>query len=318
MKKMKVEKMKITLLGFIFLFVYGNANAQFGGIGRAVQRGAERAVEKKVEKKTEEAVSKALDDAEQKAKTDAEAKKEAAKNAEGTQDAKEKTEAKKIDTTPLFSEISSAPYTPSESEFTFFVMEKGAVQVFANKDAKGKITSKVRNTVMDITGTKNAYAITYQSELLDAKGKPANKDNSGIFNYRVIIKDDVIYFDLKEMLGAIEGINDVDASGTAMKIPNNLKVGQTLEDANAKVRIGVLNCTATLTERECLAIEDITVGAGTFRCHKVSQKINSSALGVKNEGTTLTWYAKGVGAVKTESYDKKGNLQSIQELVSNK
>ena len=73
-----------------------------------------------------------------------------------------------------------------------------------------------------------------------------------------------------------------------------------------------------MTEGKCLAEENITVEAGTFRCYKVSQKTNSSVMGIKTEGITLTWYAKGVGAVKTETYDKKDKLLSTQELILNK
>jgi hypothetical protein len=318
---MKMKKMKIALFVFGFLFIYGNANAQLGGIRRAAERGAERAVEKKAEKETEKAVTKALDkavdDAEQKAATAEEAKKEA-NNMEETQEVKEKKSSKKDNVADEVFNICSTPYSPSESEFTFFAMKKGAEQVFATKDAKGKTTSQARNTITEITGGKNAFAISYQSELLDTKGKPTDKDNPLILNYRVVIKDDVMYLDMKEMLGAIEGLADVEASGTAMKIPSNLKVGQTLDDAEANMRLGFINCAAEMTEGKCLAIEDITVEAGTFRCYKISQKVNTSAIGVKREGTTVTWYAKGVGAVKTESYDKKGNLQSVTELVSNR
>lgn len=31
---------------------------------------------------------------------------------------------------------------------------------------------------------------------------------------------------------------------------------------------------------------------------------------------TTAWYAKNVGAVKTETYDKKGKVMSAMELVS--
>jgi hypothetical protein len=193
-------------------------------------------------------------------------------------------------------------------------MKPRTVQEIVTKDEKGKVTGQIRNTITGITGDKNAFAIAYQSEILDEKGKPAGKETPMVFNYRIVVKDDMMYLDMKGMFGTMEGLDDMQVSGTAMKIPSKLTVGQTLEDASAKVRIGFINCTSVMTEGKCLAIEDVTVEAGTFSCYKVSQKINSSALGVKTEVTTLTWYAKGIGAVKTETYDKKGKLQSIQEL----
>jgi len=115
----------------------------------------------------------------------------------------------------------------------------------------------------------------------------------------------------------MKGIDGVEASGTAAKIPTNLAVGQSIDDARIGVRIGFINCLVTTTEGKCIEIEDVAVEAGNFRCYKVSQKINSSIMGIRTEGTVITWYAKGVGAVKTENYDKNGNLQSTTELRSN-
>jgi hypothetical protein len=117
------------------------------------------------------------------------------------------------------------------------------------------------------------------------------------------------------MLGAMEGLDGAEASGTAMQIPNNLSVGQTLPDASAKVKIGFINCSAQMTEGKVLAEESITTEAGTFDCYKVSQKTNAKAIGIKTEGTTLTWYAKGIGTVKTETLDKKGKVIQSQELI---
>ena len=310
-----MKNVKLLIVSLALILACGNVKAQFGGIRRAAERGAERAVEKHVEKKVEEAVTKELE------KSAAEAEKEAEKLAADIEEAQQAQAEANAQVAEIFDEIpevGNTPYTPSEGEFAFFALKKGAVQVLASKDAKGKVTAQTRNTVKEITGKKNAFAIHYESEILDEKGKPANKENPLIINYRIVVKDDIMYLDMKEMFAAMEGLGDVQVSGKVMKIPNNLSVGQTLEDASAKVKIGFINCTAVMTEGKCLAIEDVTVEAGTFQCYKISQLINVTAMGSKNENTTLTWYAKGVGAVKTETYDKKGKLQSTQELNVNK
>jgi hypothetical protein len=157
------------------------------------------------------------------------------------------------------------------------------------------------------------------SETLDKKGKPVkdSNDKSIVLNFRVIVKDGTSYLDLKSMFGAMPGLDGVQASGTAMKVPNNLFVGQTLSDASAQVKIGVINCTAVMTEGKVVAEESVSTAAGTFICYKVSQKTNASIMGIKTEGTTLTWYSKGVGAVKTETIDKKGKVIQVQELIDN-
>jgi len=315
------KALKIKILTLAFIVMCGNATAQFGGsIQRAAQRGVERAVEKKVEQKVEETVTKELDKAEEERARGEEEMEKTLEDAdiiiEELQKAQEGADTMTAEAPEEIPIIANTPYTPSESEFAFFAMKKGVVQTIASKDTKGKITSQVRNTVKEITGSKNAFAIHYESEILDSNGKPVNQDQPFIINYRVIVKDDIMYLDMKEMFGSMEGLDGIQASGKAMKIPSNLSVGQTLEDANAKVKIGFINCSVIMTEGKCLAIEDVAVEAGTFKCYKISQKTNTTAMGIKNEATTVTWYAKGVGAVKTETYDKKEKLASTQELIS--
>ncbi|MCL2290637.1 MAG: hypothetical protein FWC34_08050 [Bacteroidetes bacterium] len=300
-----MKTIKSLLITIVFLAMCYSVSAQFG-IGRAVNRGINNAVEKKAE----EATTKAIDDAAKKSEEEQAKEKEAEKA--------QKTQQETEDTPEEIPQVSNTPYTPSESEYAFFAMKEGAVQVFVSKDAKGKTTAQTRNTIKSITGDKNAFAIAYETEILDEKGKSAGNDKPLVFNYRVVIKDDIMYLDMKEVFGAIEGLDDVQATGTAMKIPSNLVVRQKLPDASVKIKMGFINLSATMTEIECVDIENVIVEAGTYKCYKVSQKNNVTAVGSKHESTSITWYAKGVGAVKTETYDKKGKLLSTQELVSHK
>lgn len=319
---MKTTKILIAIITFTLMCI--NTNAQINRVNRAVHRGAERAVEKKAEEKAEETVSKELDKGLEKAeaerqKGEAEAEKGINKGLEKLDEIQKNNEeagnqiAGMLDEIP---EVGNAPYTPKESEYTFFAMKKGSVQVYANKDAKGKVTSQSRNRINDITGEKNAFAIYYDTESLDDKGKPNSKDPM-LINYRVVVKDGIMYLDTKAMFGDLEGMNDVVATGTTMRIPNNLTVGQAVPDAKAAAKIGFMNCVVAMTEGKCVAFEDVTVEAGTFKCYKVSYKINSTVLGVKKEGTSTIWYAKGVGEVKVETIDKNGKLVATKELKSN-
>jgi len=325
-----MKKVKFLITAIIFSMMCINVNAQIDRLNRAVQRGVERAVEKKVEEKAEEVTTNALEKAEadrakseaeaDRAKSEAEAEKALNKAAEAIDEAQKNQEEAEAQVASLPSEVpqvGNKPYTPSESEYAFFAMKKGSVQVFVSKDAKGKITSQSRNTIKEITGEKNAFAIEYEIEMLDEKGNSTNSDEPLLYNYRIVIKDGLMYIDMKGLFGAMDGIEGVQVTGSVVKIPNNLSVGQTIDDAKASVKIGFINCVIITTEGKCLAIEDVKVEAGTFRCYKVSQKTNSTVMGIKSEGKTVTWYAKGVGAVKTETYDKNGKLLSTQELKSN-
>ena len=76
-----------------------------------------------------------------------------------------------------------------------------------------------------------------------------------------------------------------------------------------------MKISAEVTNRKVEAIENVTVKAGTFKAYKFTSDVNSSTMGINVKAKNIDWYVKGIGAVKTESYDKNGKLQSRTELV---
>jgi len=69
--------------------------------------------------------------------------------------------------------------------------------------------------------------------------------------------------------------------------------------------------TLVKTEGKYLAIEDVKVPAGTFKCRKVT----STSINITTVQTVIAWYAPNIGTVKTETYDDKNKLISGSVLV---
>ncbi|MDD2381630.1 MAG: hypothetical protein PHV35_08015, partial [Mariniphaga sp.] len=112
---------------------------------------------------------------------------------------------------------------------------------------------------------------------------------------------------------------EIKITGNKMEIPSNPQPGDILPDASVEMalKLGIVNMrmAAEVTNRKVEAIEDISVPAGSFNCYRFSSDINSIALGIKVNTKSKEWYAKGIGTVKSESYDKKGKLQSYTILT---
>ena len=203
----------------------------------------------------------------------------------------------------------------ASAQSAFFPDKEGLVQVYANKDGKGKTTSYTRQSIRKVEGSGNSFTVSYVAETLDKNMKPLKTPVE--IPYTVTVREGVMILDMKTMLGQLAETGSNEPSGAAVEIPSNLQPGQALKDADMKLSIGFIKVEAVVTEGQCLAIEDVTVPAGTFKCHKITQTVNSKAIGIKSAAKTLTWYAPGVGVVKSETYDlKKGKLQSSQELHS--
>jgi hypothetical protein len=111
---------------------------------------------------------------------------------------------------------------------------------------------------------------------------------------------------------------DLQIKGNNMEIPSNPKPGDVLPEASVEMSMKMgfitMKMSALIANRKVEAVEDISVKAGTFKSYKFTGDVNATAMGIKVQTNVIEWYAKGVGIVKTETYEK-GKLQSYTELI---
>lgn len=210
--------------------------------------------------------------------------------------------------------------TSLNAQETFFPTKEGMILTYKSFDKKEKLTGVMRYTIEQVNISGNNIDITYLCESLDNKEKLVFKEKITVHQ-----KGDVMYVDMGNFLNKAafqqngEMPAEIDVKGNNMEIPLNPTPGQTLPDANIEMamKMGFVNMkmSADITNRKAEAIEDITVSGGTFKCYKFSGDVNTVAMGIKVQAKSVEWYAKGIGIVKTESYDKKGNLAGRTELV---
>jgi hypothetical protein len=206
---------------------------------------------------------------------------------------------------------------------TLFAVKKGMVLTYRNSDAQGRVSGYSVTTIKDVNGSGRNMSITYGVELLDASRNTLRSSPSGQ-TFTVTVKDDIVYFDINQFIPAEmrqQGAN-AKVSGMPMELPNNLQAGQSLKDSNVTISmdLGVLKMDTVIkmTDGKCLAIENVTVPAGTFRCHKITQTVTTTAVGVNTVTRTVSWYAPGIGSVKTENYDSRDRLTSSTVLAEKK
>ncbi len=208
-----------------------------------------------------------------------------------------------------------AVFALNASAQTLFPTKKGTVQVHVAKDDKGKVTGYSQMTITDVEGSGANMTITYSTEALDA-----NKKSLGVpaVPFKMVVKDNVIIFDLKAMFGGMAGAK-VEVTGDPIELPNKLSAGQVLKDATIVMttKAGLMKSKTEMkvSDYKCEKIESVTVPAGTFKCYKVTQTMTTTVMKQKIVVKTISWYADGVGTVKTQSFDDKGTLISTTELV---
>jgi len=211
----------------------------------------------------------------------------------------------------------------SGGQSVLFAAKKGMVLTYRNLDAQGRTTGYSVISIKDVKGSGKNMTITYGMEMQDGNRKTLN-----IFpadqTFTVEVKNDVAYLDMNQFIPAEmrqQGIK-IEVSGIPMELPSNLKAGQNIKDANITMTmdLGVMKMDTVMNmiNGKCLAIEDVNVPAGTFKSHKITQTFTTAVMGTSVSSKSVSWYAPGIGTVKTETYDDKDKLTSSSVLIEKK
>ncbi len=104
-------------------------------------------------------------------------------------------------------------------------------------------------------------------------------------------------------------------SGVLSTLPADMQPGDTLPAVSAQAKVGPLTYTVLISERKVLRNETIDVPAGRFDCIVISEHKVESGPGHNRDITNITWYSKGVGYVRHDTY-VKGKLETSEILQS--
>lgn len=194
----------------------------------------------------------------------------------------------------------------------FYPRQQGLVLSYEESNGKGKIKTYTKTTVCEVAVTdERNFSVTTSSEILDAKKKPMTEKPMTI---SVTVADGIVRFDPQSFAGVLtEGMQ---VSGEDFLLPDNIQVGDVIKDYTISVTIGPMKTITTRTGNKVIGKETLDIGGHSLECYIIESTIHSKVLGMKQESRDKTWYARGIGQVKMEIYDKNGKLQMQQRLVA--
>ena len=106
----------------------------------------------------------------------------------------------------------------------------------------------------------------------------------------------------------------ITAEGGLTLLPSVLTPGDTLQSASGKVRALGMTMNVTVTERRVLGTDTLTTPAGTFPCVIVSEHKVEKGMMRNRVTTARTWYARGIGMVRHDTYDRNLKLETTEVL----
>tara|TARA_R110002049_G_scaffold10476_13_gene51555 strand:- start:7974 stop:8651 length:678 start_codon:yes stop_codon:yes gene_type:complete len=207
-------------------------------------------------------------------------------------------------TNTLFSQTDCSKYYP------FKAGVKSEITIYNKKDTKEAVVNYI---VKEITTNK----ATITSEVYDKKGEFVLNSE-----YDVLCNGDGISIDFKSMVDnqMLEQYKDMELemTGTNIDLPNNLTIGETLPDATMDMVVSAgpikMKMFVKMINRYVEGKEKITTPAGSFDCIIITYDTELK-MGMKKTFKHKQWLAEGVGMVKSEDYNKSGNLTNKSILT---
>lgn len=202
----------------------------------------------------------------------------------------------------------------------YYPMKEGSSMEYTIYNKKGKSDGKTTYSVTDVKSSGSETSATFNIDFSNTKGKKEFETAYDITCTGTGIKIDYMSLMPAQMTEQYEKMDvEMDFSGTDIELPNNLSVGQNLDDANVTMKMSVggidMNISVDIVDRKVEARESITTDAGTFDCYQLSELIKSKSMGVNLEMTSKTWLAEGVGMIKNETFRKNGKSEGSTILT---
>ena len=203
----------------------------------------------------------------------------------------------------------------------YYPMEEGTSFQYTMTNKKGKTEGITDYSITNVENSGGVTTATMNMKFTDEKGKEIL-----VSDYKLSCTGDVVKIDYNSLVPAqmMKQYTDMgvemEISGTDIELPNDLSVGQGLDDANVAMSIKMpgmnMNIKVDQLNRIVEKKESVNTPAGTYECYVITQDNVSETMGVKQTMQSKLWLAEGVGMVKQETYNKKGDLMSKSELTS--
>lgn len=205
---------------------------------------------------------------------------------------------------------------------SYFPFEEGKTWEMSDYNKKGKLTGTSLNTVSNVAVVSDGVKASVAIIVRDAKGK-----DEAELGYDMICSEGEVMISMNMFLPAeqveqMKGYESMEVKLDMgdMAFPNDLTVGQELKDCSMTMEVStngvkVMSSTTSIKDRKVLEQLTVTTDAGDFDCFKITQTTAVSMGFISREYKSISYISEGVGVVRTENYDKKGNLDGYSELT---
>lgn len=212
-----------------------------------------------------------------------------------------------------------------QSSEPFFCLEPGRVLVYEGRDADGNPVSFNADSLADFTGDFTQgratviSTVTYPEDTSSFRSMTLMRfDRGEVIMDMAALMEEAMQEGMSHSLIAMGDGDDAESraamkeildrttvSGESRGIPADISEGMELPDYSIEIKVMFITSKMGCKDRKVIGRESVTTPAGTFDCYVIEETITAKAMMVNEKTRQVSWYARGVGLVKQETWDKK-------------
>lgn len=209
--------------------------------------------------------------------------------------------------------------TYGQGALPYFCMEEGATLEYVRRTTDGDIKWYHTMRICNIESSEDGAEVEYTSHILNRRGKGYYGEAPAELS--ALISEGNVTLNVGESVAAVFRTifprNDrISSMGGLSTLPSDMVPGDTLPEAHASVKLLGLTMNIDVTQRGVLRFETIRTPAGEYECVVIRESKVEKGMGRNRHTIADTWYARGVGMIRHDTYNKDMELQTSEVLVS--
>lgn len=215
----------------------------------------------------------------------------------------------------LLAQENNAP----DNNTPYFCNKANTTLEYTRTTAEGDVKWYHTMQIGNIKENGDTTTVNYSSFIVNHKHKPYYGDEPA--ELTATITGSATTLNVAESVAAVIRTvlpekTKITSTGGESSLPSGMIPGDTLPSVQASVKAFGLTMKITVTDRQVLKTETIKTPAGEFECIVVRERKVEKGMGRNRHTIADTWYSKGTGMVRHDTYSPELELLTSEVLTA--
>ena len=200
----------------------------------------------------------------------------------------------------------------------YFCTKANTTLEYTRTTAESEVKWYHTMTIKEANANGDTTTINYTSYIENHKHKPYYGKQPAELSASITRQG--VTLNIAESVAAVfrtlfPGNTRITSTGGESTLPSNMAPGDTLPSVYSSVKVLGMTMKITVTQRQVLRFETIRTPAGTYHCAVIRETKLEKGMGRNRHTIADTWYSKGLGMVRHDTYNLELELQTSEILT---